>query len=140
MLMRMPVRMVGAAAGRITWKALRSGVTSSVLATLSHSRLTEATPKAVLISMGHTEQMKMTKMPLTSESFSVYSASGIHASGLMGLSTWMNGSNALRISGDMPIRKPSGTATSTASKKPSPTRPSECASWMPMPLSLGPLS
>ena len=30
MLMRMPVRMVGAAAGRITWKALRTGSTSSV--------------------------------------------------------------------------------------------------------------
>ncbi len=36
-----------------------------VLATLSQSRLTEATPKAVLISMGQTEQMKITKMPLT---------------------------------------------------------------------------
>ena len=87
MLMRMPVTMVGAAAGKITKKALRRGVTSSVLATLSHSRLTAATPKAVLISMGQTEQMKMTKMPLTSESFRVYSAKGIQASGLMGLST-----------------------------------------------------
>ena len=90
--------------------------------------------------MGQTEQMKMTKMPLTSESFSVYSASGIHASGLMGLSTWMNGSNALRMRGDMPIMKPTGSATSTAKKKPSATRPSECPSWIPMPLSLGPLS
>ncbi|MCY1548238.1 hypothetical protein D9M68_843340 [compost metagenome] len=70
MLMRMPVRMVGAAAGRITWKALRSGLTSSVLATLSQSRLTAATPNAVLISIGQIEQMKMTKMPLTSEFFS----------------------------------------------------------------------
>ena len=33
MLMRMPVRMVGAAAGRITRNARRSGRTSSVLAT-----------------------------------------------------------------------------------------------------------
>ena len=40
MLMRMPVRMVGAAAGRITSKALRSGFTSSVRATFSHSRRT----------------------------------------------------------------------------------------------------
>ncbi len=71
MLMRMPVRMVGAAAGRMTRKALRSGLTSSVLATLSQSRLTEATPKAVLTSIGQTEQMKMTKMPLTSESLRV---------------------------------------------------------------------
>ena len=58
----MPVMMVGAAAGRITGNALRSGPTSSVRATLSHSRLTPATPNAVLISIGHSEQMKMTKI------------------------------------------------------------------------------
>ena len=40
MLMRMPVRMVGAAAGRITSKAFRSGETSSVRATFNHSRRT----------------------------------------------------------------------------------------------------
>ena len=34
----------------------------------------------------------------------------------------MKGSSALEISGDMPIRKPSGMATSTASAKPSSTR------------------
>ena len=44
--------------GKTTRKALRSGRTSSVRATLSHSRLTEATPKAVLSSIGQTEQMK----------------------------------------------------------------------------------
>jgi hypothetical protein len=38
---------------------------------LSHSRLTEATPKAVLISMGQTEQMKITKMPEIDESLMV---------------------------------------------------------------------
>ena len=64
MLMRMPVRMVGAAAGRITSKARRSGLTSSVRATLSHSRRTLATPNAVLISIGQIEQMKITKTPL----------------------------------------------------------------------------
>ena len=62
MEMRMPVRMVGAAAGRMTWKALRSGLTSSVRATSSQSLRTLATPKAVLISIGHSEQMKMTKI------------------------------------------------------------------------------
>ena len=54
---------VGAAAGRITSKAVRQGETSSVRATLSQSRRTPATPKAVLISMGQIEQMKITKMP-----------------------------------------------------------------------------
>ena len=85
--MRMPVKMVGAAAGRMTLSALRNGFTSSVLATFNHSRFTEDTPNAVLISIGHTEQMKITKMPLTEESLIVYSANGIHASGEMGLST-----------------------------------------------------
>ena len=87
MLMRMPVTMVGAAAGKITKNALRSGLTSKVLATFNHSRFTDATPNAVLISMGQTEQMKITKIPLMLESFKVYKAKGIHASGLMGLST-----------------------------------------------------
>ena len=71
MLMRMPVRMVGAAAGRMTRKALRSGDTYSVRATLSQSRLTEATPNAVFSSIGQTEQMKMTKMPEVDESLMV---------------------------------------------------------------------
>ena len=71
MLMRMPVSMVGAAAGRITRNALRIDDTSSVSATLSHSRLTEATPNAVFTSIGQTEQMKMTKMPEADESLIV---------------------------------------------------------------------
>jgi hypothetical protein len=79
--------------------------------------LTEATPKAVLISIGQTEQMKITKMPEIDESLIVYSASGIQASGEIGLSTWMKGSKARRSSGDMPITKPSGTATAQASRK-----------------------
>ncbi len=43
-------------------KALRNGPTSSVRATLIHSLRTPATPKAVLISIGQTEQMKITKI------------------------------------------------------------------------------
>ena len=66
--------------------------------------------------------MKITKIAETFESLSVKSASGIQASGEIGLSTWMNGSSARYTSGDMPIRKPSGTATSAASPKPSSTR------------------
>jgi len=50
----------------------------------------------------------------------------------------MNGSNARYSSGDMPIRKPRGIATSAASPKPSITRPIEYAIWMPMPWSLVP--
>jgi hypothetical protein len=37
--------------------------------------------------MGHTEQMKITKMPLMLESFKVYKAKGIQANGLMGFNT-----------------------------------------------------
>ena len=55
----------------MTWNARRSGLTSSVFATLSQSRRTAATPNAVLISIGHTEQMKITKMPEIDESLIV---------------------------------------------------------------------
>ena len=51
--------------------ARRSGLTSSVRATLSQSRRTLATPKAVLISIGQIEQMKITKMPDAAESLIV---------------------------------------------------------------------
>jgi hypothetical protein len=69
--MRMPVRMVGAAAGRKMVKARRSVPTSRVLATFSHSRRMEATPNAVLIIIGHSEQMKMTKIDDSPESLMV---------------------------------------------------------------------
>ncbi len=42
--MRIPVMMVGAAAGRITRNAVRHGPASSVRATFSHSRRTLPTP------------------------------------------------------------------------------------------------
>src|SRR5258706_10747805 len=92
--MRMPVMIVGAAAGSTTWNAVRIGDTSSVRATLSHSRLTADTPNAVLMSIGHNEQMKITNIDEVALSLIVYSASGIHASGEIGLSTWMKGSKA----------------------------------------------
>src|SRR5260221_5486999 len=88
--MRMPVNMVGAAAGRMTVKAFLNGETSSVRATLSQSRRTEATPKAVLISIGQVEQMKMTKIAETLESLSVKRASGIQAGGEIGFSGWID--------------------------------------------------
>src|SRR3982751_6126865 len=91
---RMPVMMVGAAAGKTTWKALRMGETSSVRATFNHSRLTADTPKAVLMSIGHSEQMKMTNIDDVALSLIVYRASGIQASGEIGFKTCMNGSNA----------------------------------------------
>jgi hypothetical protein len=63
--------MVGAAAGRITVKARRTVPTSSVRATLIHSLRTAATPNAVLISIGHNAQMKMTKIAEMPESLMV---------------------------------------------------------------------
>ena len=73
---------------------MRMGDTSSVRATFSHSRRTADTPNAVLISMGHSEQMKITNIDEVALSLIVYSASGIQASGEIGFSTWMKGSNA----------------------------------------------
>ena len=68
MLMRMPVRMVARGRQDHHGRPCAAG-SSSVADTLSQSRLTEATPNAVFISMGQTEQMKMTKMPEMDESF-----------------------------------------------------------------------
>ena len=48
----------------------------------------------MLISIGHIEQMKITKIDETPLSLSVKSASGIQASGEIGFSTWMKGSSA----------------------------------------------
>jgi hypothetical protein len=45
----------------------------------------------VLISIGQIEQMKITKIALRSLSWMMNSASGIHASGEIGRSTWMKG-------------------------------------------------
>ena len=59
--------MVAAAAGRMNWKAVRHGPASSVRATLSYSRRSDATPNAVLSSMGQMAQMKMTKMTKMAE-------------------------------------------------------------------------
>ena len=124
----MPVMMVGAAAGKTTRKAFLNGLTSSVRETSIHSFLTDATPNAVLMSIGHTEQIKMTNMADTFESLSVNKAKGIHARGDMGLRTWINGSRALNSTRDMPITKPSGMATTAANRKPKPTREMEQAS------------
>ena len=52
-------------------KARRSVPTSSVRATLSHSLRTAATPNAVLISIGQSEQMKITKIAERPESLMV---------------------------------------------------------------------
>src|SRR5207245_2548652 len=59
MEIRIPVRIVGAAAGRMMVKARRKVPTSSVRATLSHSLRTAATPNAVLISIGRTGHRRL---------------------------------------------------------------------------------
>lgn len=71
MEMRIPVRMVGAAAGRITVNARRTGPTSRVRATLSHSFRVLDTPNTVFISIGQSEQMKITKIADRAESLMV---------------------------------------------------------------------
>src|SRR5690606_21298552 len=122
---RIPVNMVGAAAGKMTVKAVLKGVSSSVFATLRKSRLTLLTPNAVLIKTGHSEQIKITNTEDAIESWMMNSARGIQARGEMGLSNWMKGLNAFIISGDMPITKPDGMATTSASRYPVKTRTRE---------------
>jgi len=55
--------MVGAAAGRITWNARRRGFTSSVFARSASRCSTRGHAVGVLISIGQTEQMKITNTP-----------------------------------------------------------------------------
>src|SRR4029453_10482491 len=81
MEIRIPVRIVGAAAGRMMVKAGRKVPTSSVRATLSHSLRTAATPNAVLISIGHSEQMKITKIEDRLESLIVWRAGAAQGGG-----------------------------------------------------------
>ena len=125
MEIRMPVRMVGAAAGKITRKAVFNWLNSWVCATEIQSLRTFATPNAVLMSMGQIEQMKMTKIADCSESLMINSASGIQARGDIGRNTCMKGLSALCISGDMPMTNPRGMATNAALKYPVNTRNSE---------------
>ena len=116
----MPVRMVGAAAGRITWKALRSGFTSSVLRDVEPLAAHAGTPNAVLISIGQTEQMKITKMPRDRRVLDRVERErhpGERRDRLQHLDERDRARGS--TSGDMPIRKPSGIATSAARPKPS---------------------
>ena len=53
---------VGAAAGKMTVSAGFVVLISRVRATLTQSARTLATPKAVLVNIGQTEQMKITKI------------------------------------------------------------------------------
>jgi len=66
--MRMPVVSFGAAAGRITRTHGARASPRACARTFSQSLLTDATPCAVLISIGHSEQMKITNTPETDES------------------------------------------------------------------------
>ena len=105
--------------------AVRSGPSSWVRATFTQSCLTLATPKAVFSNIGQIEQIKITKIAEASESWMMNRASGIQAKGEIGRSTWMYGFRALYISGDMPIRKPMGSAMAMAARYPVSTRYTE---------------
>lgn len=82
---------VGAAAGRITINAVFKVPNSCVRATLIQSLRTLATPKAVLVSLGQSEQIKITNIDDNSLWPIVKSAMGIHARGEMGLRTECTG-------------------------------------------------
>ncbi len=98
------------------------------------------TPAAVLSSVGQIQVMKITKI---AEGFTALNSNrpiGSQASGLTGRNTWINGCQAVLKVLLMPMRKPSGIATATASENPPATRPSEYSSCQPIPLSFGPAS
>ncbi len=84
-------------------------------ATLIHSLRTADTPKAVLISIGQTEQMKITKIAEAGilDRVERERHPGERRDRLQHLDERIE---RTADSGDMPIRKPSGIATITASR------------------------
>ena len=80
------------------------------------------TPIMVLMTVGHIEQTAIAKSAAGSDFWKSTSPSGSQASGEMGRSTCMIGSN-IRVSvEDTPRRNPSGVAIAIPSRNPRATR------------------
>jgi hypothetical protein len=95
---------------------------------------------AVLMTMGHNEQMKMVQMAAGLADLNTSRPIGSQASGDTGRSRLMTGVAIWLKNATRPIRKPNGMPTSAASPKPMPTRCSEDSTFQPMPWSLGPFT
>ena len=80
------------------------------------------TPIMVLITVGHIEHTAIAKSAAGSDFWKSTSPSGSQASGEIGRSTCMMGSNIRVSSGDTPRRNPSGVAMAIPSRKPCATR------------------
>ena len=89
--------------------------------------------------IGHTDEMKIVQIAAEWAPLNTSRPIGSQASGDTGRSSEITGALIRSRNWKRPIRKPSGIPTSAARPKPSPTRPSEFISLMPMPWSLGPL-
>jgi hypothetical protein len=74
------------------------------------------------MTVGHIEQTAMAKSAAGSDLRNRMSPSGSHASGEIGRSTCMIGSNILVSVDDTPSRKPSGVAMAMPSRNPRATR------------------
>lgn len=83
---RIPVTIVGIAASNITVNVVRNVLSSRVRMTLIQSVQKFATPKAVLVSIGHNEQTKITKSEVCSLSAMMNRAIDIKARGDMDFS------------------------------------------------------
>ena len=75
--------------------------------------------------IGNTDEMKIRKIGEASPTPNQRIAIGIQAIGEIGRSIWKIGLSVRYAPRTQPIHRPSGTATRTASPKPTPTRNSE---------------
>src|SRR5690606_35239360 len=103
---RRPVKIIGTAAGRTILRTWPSHDRRSTRLTLLRSLLTEATPTAVLITVGHTQQSATVISEVMKDFGSAGSGllyteattrvtRGNQARGDTGLNTWINGLTAL---------------------------------------------
>ncbi len=95
-------------------------------------------PTAVLMMIGQTEVMKMTKIADGWLSRNAASEIGSQASGGTVRRTWKIGSSPRIAQTDWPMRAPSRTPTIAAMPKPIATRCSEVNTRQPSPMSCGP--
>src|SRR5690554_1308757 len=126
---RSPVKIIGTAAGSTILRTWANQLRRSTLLTLLRSGLTEATPTAVLITVGHIQHRATVISEVTKDFGTIGSGvsyteattsvtSGSQASGDTGLNTWISGLTALYRAPLRPMAMPRGIATTAATTKP----------------------
>jgi hypothetical protein len=109
----MPTRMNGVDAGTTTLAKMTRSEAPSTRAALIRVLSTSTTPWKEATTQAMNEAIQITAIFGTSPIPRSTTASGISASGGMVRKNWMYGSTTARTTGYQPMRKPTGTATTT---------------------------